>query len=312
MPSLNKLKLKQIINKDALSLGFNGCGIAKAGFLENEAPRFEKWLKSNHNAGMAFMENNFDKRLNPLLLFEGTKSVISLIYNYNTNVSQNPDSYYTVARFALLNDYHFFLKQKMTELVNNLRNIIGNFNASCYVDSAPIVEKAWAVKSGLGCIAKNSQLIIPGNGSRFFLCEILTDLEPEYDFENKAELCGSCNKCIKACPTAAINSDRTINANKCIAYMTIEQKDGMDISLKNKFNKQIFGCDICLDACPYNNYSENNTHAIVNLNENIIQMNKSDWENMTKDDFKNTLRSTSLFRTGYKKIKKNINFLLKN
>ena len=309
MPIENKDFYSKFIKSEALKAGFSNCGISKACFLDEEAPRLENWLKNKHNADLKYMEVNIDKRLNPTLLVEGTKSVISLVYNYYTEQKQTPESYYTVGQYALLDDYHFFLKQKMLLMVENLKRNIGDFSASVFVDSAPILEKTWAMRSGLGCKGKNSLLVIPQAGSFYFICQILTDLELTEDTPIKKDICGPCRKCIDACPTDAINENRTIDANKCIAYLTISQKEPIDQSFKKNFDKQIFGCDICQDICPLNKFKSNNTANKNYFNKQLTELRKEDWEKLDNNSFKKIFENSPLFRRGLEKIKQNIEFL---
>ena len=299
----------KLIKAEAINTGFALCGISKACFLADEAPRLENWLKNNHQAGMKYMENNLDKRLNPVLLVEGTKSVISLVYNYYSEQKQNPESYYAVAQYALLYDYHFFLKQKMELMVENLKKNIGDFQASCFVDSAPILEKAWAVKGGLGSIGRNSLLIIPQKGSYYCICQILTDLELSYDVPLKKDLCGSCRKCIEACPTHAINENRTLDAYNCISYQTISLKEPIDPTLSKSFDNQIFGCDICQKACPWNRFKTVNNANDEYFNKQLAALKKENWENLDENNFQKIFKNSPLYRRGLEKIKSNIEYL---
>ena len=309
MPLENKKTYSELIKAEAMSAGFSNCGISKACFLSEEVPRLEKWLKNNNQSAMKYMENNLDKRLNPMLLVEGTKSVISLVYNYFSENKQCPDSHYVVAQYALLNDYHFFLKQKMKLMVEVLKKTIGDFDASYFVDSAPILEKAWAVKSGLGWVGKNSLLNIPQKGTYYFICQILTNLELEYDKPLNKEFCGSCRKCIDACPTKALNENRTIDTNKCISYLTISHKDPIDTSIKEKFDHQIFGCDICQQVCPMNTFKTENKSNDIYFNKQLTALKKEDWERLDENNFQNIFKNSPIYRNGLKKIKYNIEYL---
>jgi len=312
MTKQNKEVTSLFIKSEALKTGFDGCGISKACFLEEEALRLEKWLTDKQHDGMAYMENNLDKRLDPTLLVAGTKSVISLTYNYYSEHKQVEDSCYKVAQYALLEDYHIFLIKKMTQLVDTLKKHIENFNATCFVDSAPILEKAWAVKGGLGWIGKNSLLISPKKGSYFFVCEILTNTEMTYDAPLNLDFCESCTKCIDACPTKAINDNRTIDTNKCISRLTIEDKTEINPSLSSAFDKQISGCDICQDVCPWNNFKKNNTENESYINHNLLALRKEDWETLDNIAFERIFKNSPLYRRGLEKIKINISNIKKS
>ncbi len=305
----NKGAYSKQIKAESLNAGFANCGISKACFLEEEAPRLENWLKNGQNAGMKYMENNLDKRLNPALLVEGTKSVISLVYNYYSEQKQNNDSHYVVAQYAILNDYHFFLKQRMALIIENLKKSIGDFNASCFVDSAPILEKAWAVRSGLGSVGRNSLFIVPQGGTYYFICQILTNLELNYDAPLKKDLCGSCRKCIEACPTKAINENCTLNVKKCISYQTISNKEPIEPALRKNFENQIFGCDICQKTCPLNKFKAHNKTNDAYFNKQLAALKKEDWENLDENNFQNIFKNSPIYRYGLNKLKYNIEYL---
>jgi len=249
-----KKKYTQLIKNEALRLGFSPCGIAKAEFLEEEAPRLEQWLKNGFHGKMQYMENHFDKRLDPTRLVPGAKSVISLQYNYYSKETQNSDSY-KISKYAYGEDYHHVIKVKLYELLNFMQKEIGVIEARVFTDSAPILERAWAKKSGLGWLGKHSLLITKQKGSFFFLAEIILDLELDYDVAFKTDHCGNCTKCIDACPTDAILPNNTINGNKCISYFTIESKEEIPQLMRGKFEDWMFGCDICQDE-RYNNLSQ--------------------------------------------------------
>ena len=311
MSSIIKNTYSQLIKSEALKAGFDACGISKACFLEDEAPRIENWLKNHQHAGMTYMENNLDKRLDPTLLVDGIKTVISLTYNYYSEHKQTEGSYYKVAQYALLEDYHFFLKQKMALLIEKLKKSLGDFNASCFVDSAPILEKAWAEKIGMGWIGKNSLLISQKKGSYFFICEIRTVLEKTYDSPLNKDFCETCIKCIEACPTKAINDNRTIDTNKCISRLTIEDKTEINPALSSAFDGQISGCDICQEVCPWNRLKKNNTENESYINHNLLALKKEDWENLDNINFERIFKNSPLYRRGFKKIKNNIDILKK-
>ncbi len=300
------------IKSTAQKFGFHNCGLSRAGFLEGEAGVLEKWLKDGKHGSMSYMERYFDMRLDPRRLQDGAKTIISLIYNYNCRGLQHPKSFYYLAKYARLADYHHFLKAKMRAVVKQMQAHIGHFEYSCFVDSAPVLERAWAVKSGLGNIGKNKCLIIPNAGSYFFICQIITDFTTSYDRSLNKSICKGCNKCIEACPTGAINEVGSINAHKCISYLTIEHKKDMEGTYKNKIYNQVFGCDLCQIACPYNQQAPINQEADTFFIKELPFLTKEKWEIMSEPTFKSVFKNTTLFRSGYKKIKKNVSFVMPN
>lgn len=298
------------IKKEALKLGFDQCGIAKADFLAEEAPKLEKWLKNNYHGGMQYMQNHFDKRLDPRLLVEGTKSVISLTYNYYPKQNQRKDTY-KIAKYAYGQDYHFVIKDKLKKLLSAIQTEIGEVNGRCFVDSAPVLERAWAKKAGLGWTGKNSLLITPRKGSFYFLAQLIIDLPLEYDNLFKTDHCGSCNKCVEACPTKAILPNNTIDGSKCISYFTIELKDKIPQEMKGRFADWQFGCDICQDVCPWNRFSKPHSEPLFRPNEAILNFSKSDWEDITEEVFKTIFKKSAVKRTKFKGLKRNVLFLKK-
>lgn len=297
------------IKTESKRLGFHFCGISKAEFLEEEAPRLEKWLKNNMHGQMHYMHNHFDKRLDPTKLVPGAKSVISLLYNYFPEKQQQQDSY-KISKYAYGIDYHHVIKKKLKELVFVLQEKIGDFNARVFVDSAPVLDKAWAKKSGLGWVGKNSNLITKQNGSFFFIAEIICDLELEYDTGIK-DYCGTCTKCIDACPTDAITEPYVVDGSKCISYFTIELKDKIPDELGGKFNDWIFGCDICQDVCPWNSFSLYHKEEQFNLKPEIQNFSKNDWAEVTEEVFVKAFKDSPLSRTRFEGLKKNIEFVKK-
>ena len=275
---MQKSKYAQIIKAEASRLGFLHCGISKAEFLNEEAPRLEKWLNENKNGKMQYMENHFDKRLNPKLLVEDSKSVISLLYNYFPE-NQQIDGTYKISKYAYGVDYHFVVKEKLKELFQFITNEIGEVSGRVFVDSAPVLEKAWAAKSGLGWIGKNSNLITKSVGSFYFIAEIILDLDLETDFATTNH-CGTCTACIDACPTNAI-SEYQIDGSKCISYFTIELKENIPSEFKNKMDDWIFGCDICQDVCPWNKFSKPHQEPLFNKKSTILNYSKSDLQEIT-------------------------------
>ena len=301
-----KKNYSDFIKNKSIELGFISCGISKSGFLENEIGRFESWLKDNYHGQMSYMERNFDKRMDTTKLVAGSKSVISLLFNYYPSKEINNDSF-KISKYAYGKDYHFIIKDKLKSLLSSMRNEIGEIDGRVFVDSAPIMEKAWAKKSGLGWVGKNTNLISKKTGSFFFIAEIIVDLELEYDGE-VTDHCGSCTACLDACPTDALYEPYKIDASKCISYFTIELKDQFPNDLKKDFNDWIFGCDICQDVCPWNKFSIPNKEPLLNPKNEINQYSKKDWLELTDEVFKVVFKETPLERTKFKGLKRNIQY----
>ncbi|MDF1672556.1 MAG: tRNA epoxyqueuosine(34) reductase QueG [Vicingaceae bacterium] len=304
-------QFSQQIKSEALRLGFSFCGISKAEYLEEEAPRLEKWLNQNMHGKMQYMENHFDKRLDPTKLVEGSKSVISLMYNYFPQKEQRYDSF-KISKYAYGQDYHQIIKKKLKEFALFIHENIGEVNAEIFVDSAPVLDRAWAKKSGLGWIGKNSMLINPKNGSFFFLAEIILDLELNYDNEIK-DYCGSCTTCVEACPTNAILPNNVVDGSKCISYFTIELKDEIiPNEVKGQFNDWMFGCDICQDVCPWNRFSKPHNEPLFNPNEKLLKYSKNEWKEITEEIYQEIFKKSPVKRTKFKGVKRNIGFLSKD
>lgn len=283
------------------------CGISKAGFLEAEAPRLENWLNKQMNGQMSYMENHFDKRLNPTLLVDDAKSVISLLLNYYPSEIQNTNSY-KISKYAYGQDYHFVIKEKLTALLHFIQTEIGEVSGRAFVDSAPVLDKAWAAKSGLGWIGKNSNLLTKQVGSFYFIAELIIDLDLEYD-NPTTDHCGSCTACIDACPTDAIVAPYIVDGSKCISYFTIELKENIPTEMKGKFNDWAFGCDVCQDVCPWNKFSKPHNEPLFNPNPEVLSFTKKDWEEITEEIFKKTFKDSAVKRTKIGGLKRNINFL---
>jgi epoxyqueuosine reductase len=298
-----------IIKQEALRLGFLSCGISKAGFLEEEAPRLENWLNNNMNGQMSYMENHFDKRLNPTLLVDDAKSVISLLLNYYPSELQNEDSY-KISKYAYGQDYHHVIKEKLNELLHFIQTEIGEVSGRAFVDSAPVLDKAWAAKSGLGWVGKNSNLITQKVGSFYFIAELIIDLELDYDTPT-TDHCGSCTACLDACPTEAIVSPYVVDGSKCISYFTIELKDNLPQEMKGKFDDWMFGCDVCQEVCPWNRFSKPHNEPLFQSSPDILNFSKSDWEEITVDTFQKVFKNSAVKRTKYEGLLRNINFLKK-
>jgi epoxyqueuosine reductase len=299
-------KHSQIIKNLIKAEGFDFCGISKAGFLETEAPRLERWLKNNMNGEMEYMQNHFDKRLDPRLLHEGSKSVISILYNYFPEKELKTQN--KISKYAYGEDYHVVIKDKLFSLVNKLQKEIGEFSFRVFVDSAPVLEKAWAQKSGLGWIGKNANLITKQQGSFFFLAEIICDLNLEYDGPIK-DYCGSCTRCIDACPTAAITEPYVVDGSKCISYLTIELKDSIPSSFKGQMQNWAFGCDICQDVCPWNRFSKPHNETRFTPLEHLELTMDGDINQMTEELFKKTFKNSPVKRTKFSGFVRNLTFI---
>lgn len=309
--SFSPLSISERIKKHALELGFGNCGIAKAEFLEEEAQHLENWLHKGMHGKMSYMENHFDMRLDPKLLVDSAKSVISLTYNYFPEKIQRSDSY-KIAKYAYGDDYHFVVKDKLSELLNFIQEEIGEVNGRAFVDSAPILEHAWAKKSGIGWVGKNSLTLSKQKGSFFFLAELVLDLNLDYDEPIKTDHCGSCTKCIDACPTEAILPNNIVDGSKCISYFTIELKDEIPTEMSGKFDDWIFGCDVCQDVCPWNRFSLPQKEEKLNAKDVLLNYSKSDWEEITEDVFRKVFAKSAVKRTKFEGLKRNINFVKPN
>ena len=302
-----KEKYTTFIKSEAKRLGFLSCGISKAGFLEDEAPHLENWLNKQMNGQMSYMENNFDKRLNPTLLIDDAKSVVSLLLNYYPSEFQNQESY-KISKYAYGQDYHFVIKEKLKELLFSIESTIGEVSGRAFVDSAPILDKAWAAKSGLGWLGKNSNLLTQKVGSFYFIAELIIDLELEYD-NATTDHCGTCTACIDACPTQAIVAPYVVDGSKCISYFTIELKENIPHEMKGKFDDWAFGCDVCQDVCPWNKFSKAHKEPLFNPNSELLSMSKKDWKEITEETFKVVFKNSPLKRAKFEGLKRNIDFL---
>lgn len=305
----NITKNTALIKSEAKRLGFLSCGISKAEFLEEEAPRLENWLNKNMNGEMGYMENHFDKRLDPTVLVPDSKSVISLLLNYFPSETQPSDTY-KISKYAYGTDYHFVIKDKLKQLMQFISEEIGEVHGRAFVDSAPVLDKAWAAKSGLGWIGKHSNLLTKQLGSFYFIAELIVDLDLEYDTP-VTDHCGSCTACIDACPTNAIVADRVVDGSKCISYFTIELKNEIPTSQKGNFEDWMFGCDICQDVCPWNRFSKPHSEPLFNPNPELLSMAKKDWEEITEEVFQQLFKKSAVKRTKFSGLKRNIEFLKK-
>jgi len=297
-----------LIKAKAKELGFDFCGISKAEFLEEEAPRLEKWLKQNMHGKMSWMENHFDKRLDPRKLVDGAKSVVSMLLNYYPEKELDQEDSFKISKYAYGKDYHSVIKEKLKELISNLQTEIGTINGRAFVDSAPVMDKVWAQKSGLGWVGKNANLINKEKGSFFFIAELIIDLELEYDGPVK-DYCGTCTRCMDACPTDALATPYVVDGSRCISYLTIELKENIPLEFKGKMENWIFGCDICQNVCPWNSFSEKTKEAAFKPVTGLEEMKGEDWEEITEDVFNNLFHNSAIKRTKFEGLKRNIRFL---
>ena len=304
------MNYSQLIKQKAEKFGFQSCGISKAEFLEEEAPRLEAWLNKGYHGEMNYMENHFDKRLNPTLLVDGAKSVISLSYNYFPKVKIDEINNFKISKYAYGEDYHEVIKDILKNMVAEIQEEIGEFGFRVFVDSAPVLEKAWARKSGLGWVGKNANLITKKHGSFYFLAEIICDLELEYDLA-VTDHCGSCRACIDACPTQAIVSDRIVDGSKCISYATIELKNEIPDYFNGKMDDWIFGCDVCQDVCPWNRFSAPTLQEKFAPNFQKLNFRKNEWKELSQELFSEIFKKSAVKRTKFSGLMRNISFLPK-
>lgn len=305
----NQSRNTQLIKDKSKELGFFFCGISKADFLEEEAPRLEKWLTDNRNGKMDYMANHFDMRLDPRLLVDDARSVVSLLLNYYPSELPDDKEAPKLSKYAYGEDYHFVIKDKLKELFKFIHQEVGEVGGRVFVDSAPVMDKVWAKKSGLGWIGKNSNLIHPKNGSFFFIAELILDIDLVPDGPMK-DYCGTCTRCIDACPTDAIVEPYIVDGSKCISYLTIELKDQIiPTEFKGKMDNWMFGCDICQDVCPWNRFSKPHTESKFDPHTNLLKMSKADWEDISEDIFREIFRNSAVKRTKISGLKRNIEFL---
>lgn len=299
-------KNTQIIHDLAKQCGFDFCGISKAEELSSDARHLDKWLNSGYHGKMKWMENHFEKRINPTKLVPDSKSIISLLYNYYPETNFD-DHKLKISKYAYGKDYHFVIKDKLKEFMNLIQNRIGQVSGRVFVDSAPVLDRAWAARSGLGWIGKNSMLITKQKGSFYFIAEIIIDLELTADIPT-TDHCGSCRACIDACPTDAIINNKVIDSNKCISYLTIELKEQIPNSFKDQMDGWVFGCDICQDVCPWNRFSKPNKEEQFKTNPKLKELHKNDWTELTEEVFKDVFKKSALKRAGYMKFSKNLTY----
>lgn len=300
-------KHTRIIKEEAKRLGFLSCGVSRAEFLEEEAPRLEAWLKQGMQGEMHYMENHFDKRLDPRKLVPGARSVVSLLLNYYPQEQQKEGSY-KISKYAFGQDYHHVIKAKLKEMLATIESEIGSVQGRAFVDSAPVLDKAWAVRSGLGWMGKHSNLLTRSVGSYYFIAELILDLELEYDHP-VTDHCGSCTACIDACPTQAIVAPYVVDGSKCISYFTIELKNEIPNSVQGQFDDWIFGCDVCQDVCPWNRFAKPHNEPLLQPKPELLEMERKDWEEITEEVFQRVFRKSAVKRTKLGGLKRNIAFV---
>ncbi|MDR1197650.1 MAG: tRNA epoxyqueuosine(34) reductase QueG [Prevotellaceae bacterium] len=294
-------EISNTVKSQSVQFGFDACGIARADYLSGKENVLKQWLDKGYNASMNYMQNNFEMRLNPQLLVENAKSVICLLFSYNSDACQRA-GVPKIARYALSNDYHTIIRRKLNDFYASLKRIFPQISGRGFVDSAPVLEREWAVRAGLGWYGKSSVFISPVFGSFVFLAELIVDIEMEYDKPLTGNFCGACNKCIKSCPNSAITEPYVVNSQKCISYQTIENKNEINISTCD----WLFGCDACLRVCPYNRRTKICNHEEFQPLSEALNMSFDDWENISEDEFKKIFKNSPLMRAGYEKIKRNL------
>ncbi len=304
-----KEQLSTFIKQEAASLGFAACGIAPSARLEEDASKLNDWLEKGLHAGMEYMQKHAELRANPGLLVENAKSVIVFLYNYFPSEMMDENSSYLISAYAYGQDYHEVIRQKLNSLLSKLKELIPDISIRGFVDSAPVLERAWATRAGLGWIGKNSMLISKRNGSYFFISELIIDVELEYDQPMGGNYCGDCSRCMDACPTGAITDLRVVDANKCISYLTIENKGEIPDSFKEKYKKWIFGCDICQQVCPWNRFSSPHHEHAFDPPATLMKLNKGDWDKMDTEQYKILFKKSAVKRAKFAGLRRNIDFL---
>jgi len=304
-----KEHLSAFIKQEAAEMGFAACGIAPAERLYEDGIRLENWLQKGFHSGMDYMQMHKDLRVNPELLVEKAKSVIVFLYNYYPSEMMDGESPYLISAYAYGRDYHDVIREKLNILIAKLKEQFPEISIRGFVDSAPVLERAWATRAGLGWIGKNSMLISKKNGSFFFISELITDLELDYDQPMGGDYCGDCSRCMDTCPTGAITDLRVVDANKCISYLTIENKGEIPGTFNGKYEKWIFGCDICQQVCPWNRYSTPNNEPAFNPLPGLMELRKEDWDQMDKDQYNSIFRKSAVKRAKFAGLRRNIDFL---
>lgn len=308
MPDTVRQRHTALVKAKAAELGFDFCGVAKADFLEDEAPRLEAWLKNGMHGQMDYMANHFDKRLDPRRLVEGAKSVVSLLYNYFPEEDLAKDGEFKVSKYAYGSDYHFVIREKLKTLLSLLREEMGDVGGRVFVDSAPVMDKAWAARAGLGWVGKHSNLLNRQMGSFFFIAELILDVDLEPDGP-VPDYCGTCTRCLDACPTGAITEPYVVDGSRCISYFTIELKEQIPQEMKGQFADWIFGCDICQDVCPWNRFSRPHREPAFAPPPELQGFTKRDWLEMTEEVFRKTFKNSPLKRTKFEGLRRNVRFV---
>ena len=304
-PAQNSLQIK----KRAIELDFLDCGIARAEFLEDDALRLKNWLDNGFHGEMGYMENHFDKRVDPRQLVEGARSVIVVLQNYQTTIEQADHEAPRISKYAFGKDYHKIMRKKLRILFSWMREEMGPVQGRIFVDSAPILERAWAARSGLGWIGKHSLLLNRTNGSMFFLGVIISDLDLKEDSPMN-EYCGDCTRCVDACPTQAILNGRTLDASRCISYLTIELKSNtIPVEFKNQMNNHVFGCDICQDVCPWNNNAHPHRENWLKPLPGLLEMGREDWMNLDEQKYNKLFEGSAVKRIKFSGLRRNLDFL---
>lgn len=298
------------IKRKALELGFLECAVIPAGFLVEEQEHLEQWLQKGMHGEMGYMARNVDKRLDPRKLYENAKSLVIVLQNYYPSETQTDSNAPVLSKYAYGTDYHFVMKDKLRKLHVHIVELAGPCNARPFTDSAPVLERAWARKAGLGWIGKNSNLISVTHGSFFFIGELILDIELPYDIPRiVSDHCGSCTRCIDACPTNAITANRVVDARKCISYQTIELKDDLDENLRGLFRNRVFGCDICQDVCPWNLKASPHNEPAFDPHPDLMNLNRSEWYELDKPRFNKLFKNSAVKRAGFKGVARNLKFI---
>jgi len=305
---MDYIEISKNIKAKATALGFDGCGFAKAELLPHDKAFLQKWLDRGLHSAMQYMENNFDKRTDPRELVDGAKSVISVIYNYYPEEEQKDSEAPVISKYAYGTDYHFVLKDKLKELFNFIHETIQPITGRVFVDSAPVLDRAWAARSGLGWIGKNTNLIVPDLGSFVFIGELIIDLELEYDTPI-SDRCGSCTKCIQACPTNALVVPYLLDSNRCISNLTIENKGAIPEKFKGTFENRVYGCDICQDVCPWNKGHKPTKEKAFSPHPRLLEMNVEEWHQLDEETYREVFRKSAVKRAKYSGLKRNLDFL---
>jgi epoxyqueuosine reductase len=305
---VTKQELSEMIRHEAKQIGFDACGIARAEYLKEESVHLKSWLHNNMHGSMKYMENYFDSRVDPTRLVKGSKSVIVVLLNYYTDKTQTDRNAPVISKYAYGKDYHLILKGKLHRLFDFLKSKMKNASGRIFVDSAPVLERAWAAKAGLGWIGKNANFISPGHGSFVFIGVLITDIELHYGNQIK-EMCGECEKCISACPTHAIINPKVIDSKKCISYLTVEHKDDIPEKFRSDFRNNVFGCDICQSVCPWNINARNHKTSDMAPLPELLEMSRNDWYNLSEKTFRELFGNTVVERTGFSGLKRNIEFV---